>query len=323
MTCLEPPDPKATALEALGHALLRSGYRFTTVSPETHRRYLERRDGEVGSSLRDAFGWNLPIVPAALPDDILSLAREAEVLAAAGSYVRSRVRFSTIGDSIFLHSGYPTLESNAVFFGPDTYRFVSLIQREVQARPSPLRVVDVGCGSGAGGLEALRMVRGRGGSAQLELTDVNPLALRYSAVNARLAGIADAEIRQADLFAGTPPGADLIVANPPYLVDSHQRAYRHGGGTFGAALSERIVFEGLPLLAPGGMLLLYTGSVIVEGRDLLLAAVRPALERARVDYRYTEIDPDVFGEELDHASYAGADRIAVVSLAVHRHPEGT
>ncbi|MGJ7506303.1 methyltransferase [Variovorax sp. GT1P44] len=316
MDSAEAGGPNREALVSLGRALLRSGYRFTTVSPESHRRFLARFPREMGTSLRDAFGWNLPIRPADMPDDIRLLSQEAGILTAAGACVRSRVRFSTIGDAIYLHSAYPTLESDSVFFGPDTYRFVSMIQREIGTMPSVRRVVDIGCGSGAGGLEAIRSLHGVGQPALLELTDVNPLALQFAAVNARLAGVEPVELRRADLYAGMLPGVDLIVANPPYLIDRDRRAYRHGGGSHGAALSQRIVSEGLPLLAPGGMLLLYTGSVVVGGRDLFFESLRPVLEQSRMHFHYAEIDPDVFGEELDDAAYADAERIAVVSLVV-------
>ena len=49
---------------------------------------------------------------------------------------------------------------------------------------------------------------------------------------------------------------DLIVANPPYLVDPAGRVYRNGGGSLGTGLGERIVAEGLPRLRAGGQLLL-------------------------------------------------------------------
>lgn len=304
------------AFEALGRALLRSGYRFTTVSPDSHRRYLQRRAPEASASLRDVFGWNMPFDPAGLPDDIRALAQDAGALDVSGPLARSRVRYSTIGECIYLHSNYPTLDADSVFFGPDTYRFLSLIEREVAVRPGVRRVVDIGCGSGAGGLGAVRVLRGLGRPARLEMTDVNPRALRCAAVNARLAGVEDAEVREADLYTGMRPGADLIIANPPYLVDPSRRAYRHGGGPFGAALSERIVSEGLPMLAPGGALLLYTGTVIVNGKDLFFSSMQSVLEQANVDFHYAEIDPDVFGEELDDPVYGGAERIAVVSLVV-------
>jgi methylase of polypeptide subunit release factors len=59
---------------------------------------------------------------------------------------------------------------------------------------------------------------------------------------------------------------DLIISNPPYLVDKSRRLYRHGGGAWGCNLGLRIVQEGLTKLGPGGKLLLYTGTPIVEGK---------------------------------------------------------
>jgi hypothetical protein len=40
----------------------------------------------------------------------------------------------------------------------------------------------------------------------------------------------------------------------------------------------------------------------------------PLLHRYAREFSYEEIDPDVFGEELDRSAYAEADRIAVVGL---------
>jgi hypothetical protein len=50
---------------------------------------------------------------------------------------------------------------------------------------------------------------------------------------------------------------------------------------------------------------------------MFFAAVRPRLESRNCKYTYEEIDPDVFGEELESAPYDQADRIAVVALTVH------
>ena len=48
------------------------------------------------------------------------------------------------------------------------------------------------------------------------------------------------------------------------------------------------------------------------GEHALWPALRPLLAHTRFDYR--ELDPDVFGEELERAPYARAERIAVVAL---------
>ena len=55
-----------------------------------------------------------------------------------------RIRFATIDDFIFAHSAFPTPEQNAVFLGPDTYRFIRLLRAAlVDVPPSrPLRLID-------------------------------------------------------------------------------------------------------------------------------------------------------------------------------------
>ena len=108
------------------------------------------------------------------------------------------------------------------------------------------------------------------------------------------------------------------MSNPPYLNDALGRAYRHGGGAFGAALSLRILEAALPRLAPAGTLILYTGTAIIAGRDLFREAALPALAAGGFAWTYEEVDPDVFGEELETQAYRAADRIAAVVLNVRK-----
>jgi methylase of polypeptide subunit release factors len=158
-------------------------------------------------------------------------------------------------------------------------------------------------------------VRAGGVPERLILADINAAALRYARVNAAMAGV-DAEYVEGDLFSGIDTPIDLVVANPPYLADAQARVYRDGGGARGSALSLRIVREGLERLAPGGMLVLYTGSCIVHGEDLLRASIADAARGAGATLAYTEIDPDVFGEELALPGYDDVDRIAVVAAVI-------
>lgn len=298
--------------------LRESGYRFATVTPSTHARVLRRACRRTSETLADIFGWNLPFHPGLLPHAAVRLLKSANALDETGDLLRSKIRFSTLDDSLYLHSGYPTLSGDAVFFGPDTHRFVSLIERSLPLldRSRIHGIADIGCGSGAGGLTAARLLDGK---PQLLLTDINPLALSYAGVNVALAGIPSVSLRCGDLYAPLYGTYDLILANPPYLVDAKERLYRHGGGKFGCDLALRIVAEGLPRLAEGGTLILYTAAPIVSGRDTFREALHPLLH-TRPDLRcdYREIDPDVFGEELDNPAYSRVERLAAVSLVVRK-----
>lgn len=301
-----------------------TGYRFTTVTPLTHQRVLARRGREPGVTLRDIFGWNLSFEPAALPPALLADMEHAGLVRRAGTLLRSNVRIASLGDDLFFHSAYPTVEENAVFFGPDTNRFArfvlhALAQRKAQTRA---RVLDVGCGSGAGGIAVARALAATGTPASVVMNDINPLALQYAAVNAEVAGV-PVTLAQGDALAAVEGEGefDLIVSNPPYLDDAAQRAYRHGGTRLGRALSARIAAESLKRLAPGGQLLLYTGVAMVDGEDPFLAEMRPVLEASGFEWSYAEIDPDVFGEELERPVYAHIDRIAAVGLVATRARE--
>ena len=50
----------------------------------------------------------------------------------------------------------------------------------------------------------------------------------------------------------------------------------------------------------------------------LLEGLRPFLAESGWPWRYRELDPDVFGEELEEPAYAEAERIAAVALVVQR-----
>ena len=313
------PPPLQHPLVKLGGWLQNNGYRFVTPTPLTHARVNAREPLEA-RNLRDIFGWSRPFRAALLPAPALTWLDEAGMLDTAGGLLSSKVRFSSLGDQLYAHSAYPTHDADSVFFGPDTYRFANLIANELAVEPLKpgARILDIGCGAGPGGISA---VLASIGTPQLVLADINPTALQFANANAALAGIASVDLRESDLFAEVPGNFDLIVSNPPYLVDAAARTYRHGGGALGSSLSERILLQGMAHLAPGGRLMLYTGAAIVEGEDAFLQCVQAPLSGNAWPFRYRELDPDVFGEELDSATYAHVERIAVVALIVQRPGE--
>lgn len=303
-------SPPQSPLVDLGRWLAGAGYQFVTVTPATHARVNARPASLEAHSVEDVFGWNRPFSESLLPGAVLQMLRQADAVAVRDGMLVSRVRFATLNDRIYVHSAFPTREPDAVFFGPDTYRFATLIRRALAADPMPAGgvMVDMGCGAGAGGIVAAGATAA---ASSLILADINPAALRYARINAALAGVG-ARFQCGDLFSGVAGPVDLIVANPPYMVDPQARLYRDGGGALGSALSMRIVREGLACLAPAGRLILYTGSPIVRGKDLLKEAIEMAIAGTGVSCAYAELDPDVFGEELEMPAYHDVDRIAAV-----------
>jgi methylase of polypeptide subunit release factors len=280
------------------------------VTPTTHERVLNRPDEQ--PSLRSIFGWNRTFNRNAVSPQLFEILSQADVLARIGDCYRSTIRFATIDDMLFAHSAFPTVETDAVFFGPDTYRFVRLVRSalvDIRVR-NDITLIDVGTGSGAGGLYAARCLH----AAKIRLADVNPRALELSAVNAAINDLESAEIVVSDVLAGIEGDPDVIIANPPYLLDEERRLYRHGYGDLGTSLAQRIVAEGLARLAPGGRLVLYTGTPVVAGIDALFELIEPLLQLHCSQVVYEEIDPDVFGEELEKRAYASVDRIAAVGL---------
>ena len=313
MTNIQPADD---ALLQLARALRETNYQFTTVTPATHERVNSRPQNKWARNVADVFGWSRPFHDDVVPPHIRELMQRAEVVEQHEDGWRSRVRFSSLAGQLFVHSAYPTVDADAVFFGPDTYRYAGALKNHFALDLRLVqRAVDIGCGAGPGAiLTAVNYP-----DAQVFAVDINDQALRFTRVNAALAGVA-VQACHSNLLSDVSGQFDLIVANPPYLVDPSERAYRHGGGPLGAGLSLAIVDAALERLAPDGTLLLYTGVAMVDNADPFRAEIERRLP-ANIRWSYQEIDPDVFGEELLGGAYTQSDRIAAVVLMVTKRAE--
>lgn len=305
------------ALLRLIEILSGRGYRFVTPTPASHARVLARPDRREARDLADVLGWSLPFARDLLDPEIFAALETAGALEAAGEgRMRSRLRVSTLKDRLFLHSAYPTDSPDAVFFGPDSYRFADLIEAELRRDPPPAgaRIVDIGTGAGVGAIVAAGLCPG----AEVVMTDINPAALRLAGINARAAEVTARAVKSCDL-SGIYGPIDVALANPPYIIDEGERAYRDGGGMLGGEVSLDMARMAVERLAPGGRLILYTGSAIVRGEDMLQDALEELAAARGLEFTYRELDPDVFGEELALPAYASVDRIAVVAAVLNRH----
>jgi methylase of polypeptide subunit release factors len=311
----------------LGWALKRGRYRFTTISDRSQRRVNSRENSRLARNLRDVFGWNRPFKKEILSAEMFDWLKAASALAKLDGRYKSQVRYASFGRDIVVHSAWPVVnEKEAVYFGADSYRFMAFIERVfgsgTQQRTEPVRtIVDLGCGTGAGGIFVYRLLRGRqvkmGRPPQTRVlfTDTNDLALRFTMVNARLARLRNFEVLHSDVLSEVDVPIDLVISNPPYLVDPVSDAGDQGG-SFGTELSRRIVYESLQRLAPGGQLILYAATPIVDGVDMLWRGIEPLIKEAGARYEYREVDPDTFAWELDNPDYSQVERIAAVGLSL-------
>jgi release factor glutamine methyltransferase len=145
----------------------------------------------------------------------------------------------------------------------------------------PLRVLDLGTGSGAIAL-ALAHERPR---AHVWALDASPAALAVASANAARLGLANMRFVQSSWYADLPRDTDpfdAIVGNPPYVAnaDPHLRegdlrfepAAALTAGVDGLGALRAIVADAAPWLHPGGWIVLEHGYDQAEAVRAFLAA---------------------------------------------------
>ena len=152
-----------------------------------------------------------------------------------------------------------------------------------------VRAVDVGTGSGCLALACVA----RHKSARFLAIDLSPEALAVAGSNARALKLADrVEFRLGNRLepaAGDGP-FDVILANPPYIptgviatlepgVRDHEPRLALDGGADGLRVVAPLIAESIPLLKPGGHLILEIGSD-QEAPVRALIAERPEFQLA-------------------------------------------
>jgi methyltransferase family protein len=298
-------------------ALLRSeGYTNHAITPHSHAIVNARPYNFMANDSVGALGWSRQFTPVVLGDQLFDLLQKANVIEKSAHGWKSKIRVSNYHRLLFLHSSFPTHHHDSVFFGPDTYRFVRALENHLAGvdTASIKRAVDICSGSGIAAIVTALALP----DCEVIGVDINDRALEFSRINAIAANAPNVDFTKSDLLKNVEGQFDLIVANPPYLIDQLEREYRHGGGEFGEQLSLDIIDTALARLNPNGTLLLYTGSAIVDGYDSFEEKLASKLDGLNQSHHYQELDPDVFGEELLNPVYSMCDRIAAVLVILKK-----
>ncbi|MEM0969778.1 MAG: HemK/PrmC family methyltransferase, partial [Verrucomicrobiota bacterium] len=161
-------------------------------------------------------------------------------------------------------------DERALIPRPETEELVAwLVDKEW---PAGVRILDMGCGTGAMGLSLGIACREQ--HPEVVLADVSPLALGLAKENSdhlseALDGV-EFRLVETDLFARVEGTFHLIVANLPYLseADMGERSREVAedpelalrGGEKGTELMERFVREVRPFLEPGGLIAMEFGA---------------------------------------------------------------
>ena len=132
----------------------------------------------------------------------------------------------------------------------------------------PLRIADVGTGSGAIGVS----IAVAAPQVEIYATDVSPDAVALARENAERHGVADRmHVFEGDLLEPVPDQVDLVVANLPYLPEGEPRPELEGeppeavyapGDGLGPLRQMLHVCEAGKLAMPGFALVQYRGDVL-------------------------------------------------------------
>lgn len=261
LTASGSPSPRLDAELLLGHAI---GADRTAI--------LAHPDAPVGSDAETTFRGEL----------------ERRAAGEPVAYIRGLKEF---------HGIALTVDARALIPRPETELLVDLAVADVMrrlaagARPTdspPLRVADVGTGSGAVAIALIVALRARRAENEVRVlaTDISPDALDLARENAVGHAVADQlSFAEADLLPSDVEPFDLVLANMPYVrsdvvptlpvAASFEPVMALDGGQDGLSAIARLVDRLPEVLVDGGTAFLEIGADQGETAPTLVAARHP------------------------------------------------
>lgn len=163
---------------------------------------------------------------------------------------------------------------------PESETLIEAVLARLKDRASPLRILDLGTGTGCLLLALLAELPRASGLG----VDLSPAAVAIARHNAESLNLADrASFNEADWASNLTDSWQVIVSNPPYILDAeiadlapevadHDPRMALSGGPDGLAAYRSLIPQAARLLAPGGTLALEIGAGQAKDVERLLEA---------------------------------------------------
>ena len=168
------------------------------------------------------------------------------------------------------------VDPNVLIPRPETEHVVVEALEACKDFPSPVRIIDVGTGSGCIGISLAVQLKN---DFRIAATDLSLEALAVARTNAAAHGV-DEKIRfyEGDLLEALPAGSNpvhLIVSNPPYIgrgeadtVEEGVKKYEPDSALFagetGTEIISRLVEQADRFLLPGGQLIFEASPAVMD-----------------------------------------------------------
>lgn len=168
------------------------------------------------------------------------------------------------------------------------------------------RVLELCCGCGFIGLNLAEIAR------DVVAIDINPFAVANARYNARINGVDNIEVKQADLYQSVQEQEfDLIVANPPYVPTPPDWEEQDiievswNAGPYGRSLIDRILDELPQHLAPQGRFLMVQSS-LADIPQTMKSLEAMHLQAEILASKWTELGP------VSHSRYEWLQQQAIM-----------
>jgi len=185
---------------------------------------------------------------------------------------------------------------------------VSALEAVKQLDANPVRIIDVGTGSGCIAVTLATQLS----DCKIAATDISQAALDVAKTNAQSHSVEDrVRFFQGDLLAALPSGSDpvhIIVSNPPYIGESeintvdgqvkdHEPAIALFSGEFGTDIIARLIADAPEYLLPGGFLIFETSPIVMD-KCVELVEANPAFANAEVVKDFSGLERVVVAKKV-------------------------